>query len=137
MLFMSMVAAAPAPLWATPLLRWKVMASLSQSRYPSRATGEVWGAEPKGSGPSGPLHSSGSGREQADLSAVLSSWARVFLSLTIYTGLTIYTWLVFFMHLISPLFYIIFLVFFLFLFSGLEASQNTGNTLEASVLPFP
>lgn len=41
--------------------------------YPSRATGEVQGAEPKGRRPLEPLHGSGGGREQADLCAALSN----------------------------------------------------------------
>lgn len=88
------------------------MVNLSQSQYLSRATGDTQGAEQSRSGLLGALHGSSRGREQADLSAMLSSSARVFLSLTIYTSLAIYTWLVFVMRLISPLLYIIFLSLF-------------------------
>lgn len=40
-------------------------------------------------------------------------------------------------YLISQLLYIIFLDLFLFLFSRVKASQNSYNTLEISILPFP
>lgn len=70
-LFAFMVAAA---LWAALLWRKKAMVSpVSLSWYPSRAIGEVQGAEPKGRRSLGPLHGLGGGREQADLCAVLSS----------------------------------------------------------------
>lgn len=56
-LFISTVAAAPALPRADLLPRWKVMVSSvspSQSWHPSRATGEVQGAELRGSSPLGP-----------------------------------------------------------------------------------
>lgn len=107
---------------ADPLPRGKAMVSMaSQSQHPSRATAEIQGAEPRGSSPWGPRARPARlrwWREPADLSDVLSTWAWVFISLSVYTRLTIYTCLGFVTRLVFRLPYVIFSALFYFCFLG-------------------